>query len=936
MKQKRFLLYIPLFLISTFGFAQTIDINAPMPIDPAIKKGVLKNGLTYYIKQNKQPEKRLELRLAVNAGSILENESQKGLAHFTEHMCFNGTKAFEKQALVNFLEKMGIEFGAELNAYTSFDETVYMLSVPADRIGLVDTAVMVLSEWAQNVSFDNTEIDKERGVVISEWRLGLGAQDRMRKQYWPVLLKNSRYADRMPIGTKEILETFPYDTLKQFYKDWYRPNLMAVSIVGDVNSDTLEALIKKHFDKAVNPTKQRTRSEFDIPDNTQPLVKVVTDKEFPYSIVQLYCKVPHKTQNNIGDYKNVILSSLFNGMINSRFEEIMKKSDAPFTYAGSEYSEFLGRSKDAYSAMAVAKENKILESLEKLVAVNNQIKQFGFTQGELDRQKKEIMSFYEKAVREKGKTESKSYVEEYIRNFLENEPIPGIDKEFLYVKQMMPTITVTELNMLAQQWIKDQNPTIIVMLPENSKIKIPTESEILNTYDQALQKKSQSYVDSYVDKPLISKTPKACKIVSRTENKEFGYTEIVLSNGAKVVLKPNNWKNDEILYLALSPGGQSLCDDKDIFSARATSDLINTSGVGGFDEINLEKKLSGNTASIHTFISNENEGFRGKVSPKDFETLMKLNYLYFTAPRIDSASYVTYINEKINDLKFQSTNPKFLFSDSLYKALYSNNKRYILMTDTNNFHAISVPNALAFYKQRFSNASDFTFLFVGNFKVDSLLPFLQTWIGSLPSSNMSKEQPKYLQPAFPKGTTNVTVKKGIEPQATVYWQSNTPLVWDRKALLDLDFLVEILGIKLRESMREEQGRVYGVRAKQSVQKKPKPECAIKISFGCAPEAIDTLLITIKNEMQNLIKNGPESIDVEKIREIKIRSLEQTVKTNNYWLSSLETKYSGDFDIESYDIAIQRIKSVTSDDIKKAAALYLNSNDVFKAVLIPEK
>jgi zinc protease len=932
---KRFLV-LPslLFLLSGSLFAQTLNLTALIPIDPAIKKGTLKNGLTYYIKQNKQPEKRLELRLAVNAGSMQENQSQVGLAHFTEHMCFNGTKAFPKADLVNFLEKMGIEFGAELNAYTSFDETVYMLSVPSDRPGLVDTAMMVLHEWSQNVSFENKEIDKERGVVISEWRLGLGANDRMCKKYWPVLLKGSRYAERMPIGTKENLESFPYDTVKQFYKDWYRPDLMAVSVVGDVNPDTLEHLVKKYFERSVNPVKERPRLDYEIPDNKEPLVSVVTDKENPNSIVQIYYKLPHNIQKTVGDYRSILMTSLFNGMINNRFDELSHKTDAPFVYAGSEYSEFLGRTKDSYSAMAVAKENKINESLTKLVEVNNQLKTFGFTQGELERMKKELLSMYENLVKEKSKTESKSLVEEYIRNFLKEESIPGIENEYLYAKEMLPTIKVDELNALAKAWINDQNIVFIVMLPENDKIKVPTEKEILETYNKANANATAKYVDTYTEKPLVAKKLNPVKVTKRTENKILGITEITLANGAKVVLKPNNWKNDEILFLGISPGGISLCDDKDVITARLTSELINSSGVGDFDDISLQKKLSGNTASIHSFIANENEGVRGEASPKDFGTLLQLNYLYFTAPRIDDETYKTYISKKITDLAFQKANPKALFSDSIYNVLYSNNKRYTLINDTNDFHKLDMAKALAFDKQRFANAADFTFIFVGNFSVDSLLPLLQTWIGNLPATPAT-EKAKYLQPEPPKGQTTIVVKKGLEQQATAFMQITTPLVWDKKDLLILDYLMEILNIKLRESMREDQGRVYGVRARQVVQKNPKPECAVKIQFGCAPESVDTLFLTIKGEMQQLIDKGPETVDVEKVREQKIRGLETSCKKNNYWLSVMETQYTGDFDIETYETSLTRIKSITADDIKLAAKKYFDSNDILKAILLPE-
>lgn len=920
-------------LLAASSLVAQVDEKAPFPVDPAIRKGKLENGLTYYIKQNKQPEKRVELRLAVNAGSMQETDNQQGLAHFCEHMLFNGTKKFPKQDLVNFLEKMGIEFGAELNAYTSFDETVYKLSVPSDRFGLVDTAILVLNEWSQNALFDNTEIDKERGVILSELRQGLGAEDRMRKKYWPVILKDSRYALRFPIGKKELLETFPHDTLKQFYKDWYRPNLMAVSIAGDVNVDSVEHLVKKYFSTNVNPANEKKHVEYPVPGNSQPLVSVVTDKEYPYSLVWIENKMPRKPQLLVGDYKNSIVRMLFNNMLNSRLAEVEQKPDAPFLQAGSEFGEFIGRTTDAFSGMALAKENKVKESVSKLVEINRQLKQFGFTQGELDRQKKEIISFYEKAVKEKDKTPSGSYAEEYIRNFLENEPIPGIENEYAYVKQMLQSIQLQEMNNLATQCISDSNLVIVVMLPEKAGIAVPTGQEILDAYGAASKTAVTSYVDKYVDKPLTKADPKPAKISKRTDNKEFGYTEVVLSNGAKIVMKPNNWKNDEILFMALSPGGQAKCKAGEIFTSRVVSDLVNQSGLGDFNNIDLNKKLSGNTASLHTFISLDNEGLNGSTAPKDLQTLLQLNYLYFNAPAIDTAVFDKYITEQVSQLRLQMMNPRAFYSDSVMNFIYNHDKRFTLLTDTNDFLALNREKCLAFYKDRITNASDFTFYFVGNFTVDSLLPLVQKWIGGI-ASTKTVEKVELDKPFFPAGKNTLVIKKGLEPQALVKIISKSPIAWDRKQMIDLKILCEILDIRLRETMREDQGRVYGAQVSQAVKKWKTPECTVQVGFVCAPEAVDTLLITAYSEIEKLRNDGPPQVDVDKEKEILTRKLETDVKTNGYWKSVLESKYSDGFEIEPYETQLTRIKSVTADDIKAAANLYLKMINTTEAILVP--
>ncbi|MFC2138833.1 M16 family metallopeptidase, partial [Bacteroidota bacterium] len=836
------------FLAINLSSQQKLNLEDKLPVDSNIKIGKLDNGLTYYVRQNKLPEKRVEMRLVINAGSLQETENQLGLAHFVEHMCFSGTKNFEKNELVNFLEKMGIKFGAELNAYTTFGETVYKLYIPSDKAGLIDTAFMVLEDWASNVSFDNEEIDKERRVIVEEWRLGLGANERMMQEYIPVILKDSRYAKRLPIGAMEIVENCHYDTLVQFYKDWYRPDLTAVIVVGDIEIDDMEDKIKQHFAHLQNPEESKERMEYPIPDNVEPLVSIVTDKEATYSLVQFFIKHKKYDEININDYRMLLMQRLYNQMLNTRFGEIMQDPEAPFLYANSTYSGFLGRSKDAYFSFAVAKENEIINSLSKLLEENEKVKQFGFTESELEREKKELLTFYEKAIKEKDKTESKLYADEYKRNFLEQEPIPGIENEYNMAFQFVPGIQIGEINQLAKDWIIDKNWAILITAPENDKIEIPTKDEVIAVIKESKEKEVMAYIDAASDEPLIDKVPKGSKITSIVKNDKFGYTEVIFKNRAKVILKPNFYKNDQILFLGSSPGGHSIYSDEDFISADFASDVMNQSGLGKFDMIGLQKKLAGNTAGLASYISEINEGVNGSCSPKDLETLLQLNYLQFTGIRVDTNAFKSYISRLENQVKFIDADPNYAFYDTLIKVTSNNHPRAYAAPNQEQINQIKLDKIVEIQKDRFADASDFFFVMVGNFEVDTLLPLLEKYIGGLPSIKRN-ETWKNVDPDFPEGITKVEIQKGVEPKSRVAIVMNEEIEYSFDNAFNLSVLVDILAIKLRESMREDQGGVYGVRVSENIQKYPVNEFSISVSFGCSPDNVDSLVNTVFSEMK---------------------------------------------------------------------------------------
>jgi zinc protease len=932
-------IFIFFFLVSSFqlltSIAQTLDFKAPLDIDPDVKIGKLDNGLTYYIRKNHKPENRVYLYLAVNAGSVYENDDQQGLAHFTEHMAFNGTSHFKKNELVDAIEKMGVKFGADLNAHTSFNETVYKLQIPSDKPELVDKGFLILEDWAHNLAFDDTEIDKERGVVREEWRLGLGADDRMSKKYFPILLKGSKYADRLPIGKIDIINNFKHATVKQFYYDWYRPDLMAVVVVGDFDVKTAEQKIKEHFAKMKNPVKERKAIDFEIPDNKEPLIAITTDKEATNSTVGIYFKHNKIKQTTIGDYRRFIVYNLFTQMLNKRYQEIGEKADAPYIYGYAGYGDFLAKTKEAYTLGAAAKENKIDKSLEVLLRENERVLRFGFTQTELDRVKADMESSYEAMEKEADKTETSSFVREYTSNFLTGEPIPGIKNERKYLLASLPTIKLDELNKLAKEFITDNNICVTITAPEKAGIKIPKEAEVLNIIKASKTEKVTAYIDKVSNSPLLENKPVGSKVISRKDNKDFGYTELTFANGVKAVLKPTDFKNDEILFSASSPGGTSLYPDKEIYSASFASSIIDQSGIGNFDNTELGKKLSGKIVSISPYISSIKEGLSGNVVPKDFETLLQLNYLYFTAPRKDTAEFNGYIS-KIKDQVLNSrSNPQAVYYDSLSKIITKNSPRNVSLMNPKNVSRINLDEAYDIYRDRFADASDFTFFIVGSFKTDELIPMLETYLGGLPNKNR-KETWKDVEPKFPDGITDVMIYKGIEPKSSVSIIMKDKFEWSYKNILNFQVLMEVLNIKLREKMREEESEIYGLGAGSDQSLHPKPQYSVTFRWGCDPKNVENLSKIVFDFIKDMQKNGPDKVNLDKVKENLCRERETNVKKNQFWLGKLDNLYFNDIQLNSLEQYKKLVNDITPADIQDIAKKYLTPEHYVRVVLKPEK
>ncbi len=909
-----------------------IALNDTIPVDPKITIGTLDNGLKYYIRENKKPEDRAFLRLVVNAGSILENENQQGLAHLNEHMAFNGTKHFAKQELINYLESIGMRFGPDINAYTSFDETVYMIEVPTDSSDMVKKGFQILEDWAHNLSFDSVEIDKERGVVIEEWRLGRGASARIRDKQFPVLLKDSRYAERLPIGKKDILENFKHQTLINFYKDWYRPDLMAVIAVGDFNKDWIEKLIKEHFSNIPDPKNERVRKAYPVPDNDSTLFSIVTDPEATSTQVELYYKLPVSPQATVKDYRQSLVEQLYNGMLNNRLQELAQQPNPPFIYGYSGKGRIV-RTKEAYILAAGVKDNGIEKGLETLLREAKRIKEFGFTQTELQREKEDMLSYIEKAYNERNKTESSSFASEYTRNFLTDEPIPGIEYEYNLQKKYLPGIELSEINDLGNKWM-NKSEVVLVSAPQKDGLVVPDKEKLESILNKIKHEKITAYEDKVSDQPLVEKVPEPAKLTNEQKYDSLGLIEWTLSNGVKVYLKPTDFKNDEILFQGFSPGGNSLIPDSEYVTAATSTAIVQLSGIGNFNYIELQKKLAGKIVNVSPYIGELSEGISGSAAPKDLKTMFELIYSYFTSPRVDSAAFLSYESRLKSWLENRNASPETAFHDTLQNTLSQYNYRREPWT-LDRLNKMDMDKSYRIYKNRFADASDFTFIFVGNFTPDSIKPFIESYIGTLPSVNRN-ENWRDLKINPPKGIVDKKVIKGIEPKSRVNITFTGPFNWSYENSYKLNSMLDVLRIKLREVLREDKSGTYGVGVYGVGEKYPEEKYNITITWGCAPERVNELVEDAFQQIDSLKQVPVAPIYITKVKETQIRERETKLKENKYWLNLLQRYLFNDMDLSEINKYPERISNLDAQEIQEAAKKYFNMKNYVKVVLYPEK
>ena len=928
MKKSVILFFSFLLAILNTSFSQEVvnqfDLSSKIPISEHVKIGKLSNGLTYYIKNNAKPEDKVELRLVVNAGSILEDADQLGLAHFMEHMNFNGTKNFQKNELVDYLQSIGVKFGADLNAYTSFDETVYILPIPSDDPEKLDKGFQILEDWAHNALLENEEIDKDRGVVLEEYRLGRGADERMLQNYLPKVLYGSKYANRLPIGTKDILENFDYETLKRFYKDWYRPDLMAVIAVGDMDVNTLEEKIKTHFGNIPSAKNTRNREVFNVPNHKETLVAIESDKEAPFSRVQILFKDHDNIQKKetLSDYKNDMIQSIFTQMINNRLDELRNNENPPFVYGGSYHGSTWAKTKEAYQSYAMTSETGQLDGLKALLEENERVRKYGFYEGEFNRAKENILARLEKANKDKDKTESRGLVGEYIRHFLSHEPIPGIEWEYHFHKEYLPSIQLSDVNNVIGNYLKDENRVIVITGPEKEGITKVTEAQVLELLKSIENSEIQPYNDKEVATSLMVEIPKAGSITSSITDETLGTTKLVLSNGVTVTYKKTDFKNDEILFDAFSFGGTSLYSTEDYLVTVLANRGLTEAGVNNFDNIALGKMLSGKIVSVSPNIGAISEGISGSASPKNLEELFQLTHLYFTALNKDEKAFTSFVNKQKAILGNVLANPQYYFQNEMGKFINGNDPRYIGIPLPEDFDTANYPLAYEKYKERFANAGDFNFYFVGNIDETQFIEYCKIYLASLPSNN-EKETYKITEFRPLTGQHKKVIEKGEDPKSSVRIIFNGETTYDKEEAHAFRSLGQILSIKLIEKLREEESGVYGVGAYGDIDKIPYGWYNFGISFPCGPENVDKLTASALNELETIIKNGPTDKDLAKVKEAQILQTKESLKQNRFWLNTLKNADYSDKDISRVFKYEEDMNALTKKQVQEVAKKYLS-------------
>ena len=912
-------------VVSTTQQETNLDYNPknPIPSDPNVKMGTLKNGLKYYVQNNPKPENKVELRLVVNAGSILEDEDQLGLAHFMEHMNFNGTKNFQKNDLVDYLQSIGVKFGAHLNAYTSFDETVYILPIPSDDPEKLEKGFQIIEDWAHNALLTDEEIDNERGVVLEEFRLGQGANERMMQKYLPKMMYGSMYAERLPIGTKENLETFKYESLKRFYKDWYRPDLMAVVAVGDIDVETLEKKIKSHFGHIKNPKKPKERQVFDLPNHEETFVAIETDKEAPFSNVRIMFKdkINAKPDVTYSDYRKSLVENLFSQMINNRLDEIRNGENPPFVFGFTYYGGTYARTKNAFQSTAMTSPTGQLAALKTLLVENERVRQHGFFDGEFDRAKKDLIANIEKAFKDKDKMESERIVGRYVNNFLEDSPIPSIDWRFDFMKSQLPTITLEEVNALIQSYIKEDNRVVILTGPEKDDIEKVTEKQVLDLLESVKSMDLKPYEDKEVASSLITNLPKKGSIVKTETNEELGTKTLHLSNGATVTYKITDFKNDEILFDAFSYGGTSLYTDEEYKATVNANGGLSEAGVNGFNKVDLSKMMSGKIANVRLSIGTYSEGFSGNATPKDLETLFQLTHLYFTSLNKDEKAFKSFAEKQKAFLGNLLSSPQFYFQDQMSQFIYGKNPRYTGFPTAEDMDNANYDLAYQKYKERFADAGDFNFYFVGNIDEKKFEEYCATYLASLPSTG-SNEMYKVSDFRPLTGSHEKIIEKGEDPKSSVRITYHGPTTYDKKEAHAFKSLAEVLSIKLIEKLREEEGGVYGAGANARISDMPYDWYSFNISFPCGPENVDKLRAATLKEVDKLIKEGPTEKDLAKVKEAQILEYKEDLKTNRFWLNQLKDADYQKKDAENILKFEKAVNSLTAKDLQDVAKKHL--------------
>jgi zinc protease len=915
-------------LMCLAGYAQ---IN-PLPLDPQVRAGKLKNGFTYYIRHNTEPKNRVTFYLVNKVGSVLENDDQRGLAHFMEHMTFNGSKHFPKNTLMNYLQNAGVRFGADINAYTGYDETVYQLPIPTDQPGSVDKGLQIIRDWAQDATLDPAEINKERGVVLEEKRLGKGAAERLQRQYYPMIMNHSRYADRSPIGTDEVLNNFKPGTIRQFYYDWYRPDLQALVVVGDIDINLIESSIKARFADLKNPPHEKKRIAYNIPLTGKNQFIALTDKEYTATVAEVMIKHPAAPLHTAADYRSVIIRNLFNGMLGERFAELMQQADAPFIQGNAAVKNFMSNV-STYSTTVVAKPGELEKGVKALWRETERFKKFGFNQTELDRAKATYLAQITSAVREKDKTSSDAYVQEYVDHFLKGTASPGIDHEYQLVKTYLPVISLADINQLSKTYIGDINRDIILLAPDKEKENLPDEKTFLGWIESVNKEQLQPYADHTSSLPLLIKEPVPGKIISEEKNALLGLTTLKLSNGVTVVLKPTDFKNDEVLFRGYAPGGTSLYSDQDSPSAANAAGIIGASGAGNYDASALDKFLAGKQLDAKPYIGERYQSIEGGSAPKDLETALQLTYAYLTEPRKDTSVFQAIIARTKARLANRSNDPSSVFADTVTAILGNYNARRT-GPSLEKLSRIDLNRSFNIYRDRFADASQMTFVFTGNINAEAIKPLLEKYLAALPNPDR-KEKARDLGIHIPEGRITKTVYKGTESKATVMLVYSGLFEDTPTNRIKFDALQECLNIRLIERLREDESGVYSPTVAINTNKFPESRFSLIIRFGCAPQNANKLIASATDEVNKLKTEGPLNTNINKWKAENSRQRELQLKENGWWLDYLSNQLQNQDTLDQFKSDGKLSEEVSQESLKVFAAKYLLDSNFIRLQLLPE-
>lgn len=924
-------------MLAVLAITAMAQQNPAQPLDPNVRKGTLENGLTYYVRQNKLPENRADFYIAQKVGSMQEEDSQAGLAHFLEHMAFNGTTNFPEKTMLNYLQDNGIKFGANINAYTSFDETVYyMTNVPTTNQNLVDSVMLVLYDWSSGIALEEKEIDSERGVIREEWRTRGGAQQRLWETLLPIMYPDSKYAHRMPIGSIDVINNFKPEEIRAYYKKWYRPDLQGIVIVGDFDADEMEKRVVELFGKIPMPENAAVREYYPVPDNEEPIVAIATDPEATSTQIMMFYKhdpIPDEIKLSQAALVLNYIKSAASSMIRERFQEIVQKPNAPFTSAYAYDGDyFVAKTKDAWTVVGGAAEDKIKDAVAAMVRETERMRRFGFTASEYERARTNILKSYEDNYNNRDKQRNQSYSQEYVSSFINSEAIPGIEYEYNMMNMIAPNIPVEAINQSVAALVSDNNMVIAITGPQKEGLTYPTTEEILAVINGVRAEEIEAYVEEVSDEPLLATLPQPGKIASTSQDEAFESTVWTLENGMKVVLKPTTFKDDQIIMTASSDGGYSHFAEQDPINSKMMGSVMTVGGVGNFSNTALTKALAGKTASARPSISLTTQGFNGSSSIKDFETMLQLVYLYFTAPRSDDDAFQSMMQRMETQLKNQEAEPMVAFSDAVSKMLYGDNPmttRFKL----EDVAKVDYKRIMEMYRQAFSNPGSFVFTFVGNIDEEAVKPVIEQYLASLPGKAETvkfKEVPMN----FNKGKAeNIFKRKMQNPKASVFIASNGNVAYNQKNRMLMSMFDQVLRIVYTEKVREDEGGTYGVSVQGQISRYPEGQSILQIIYDTDPEKAEKLNDIIHRELKIIAENGPRSEDFKKVKEYMLKQYTENLKENGYWMGIMSNKYF--YGEDNFTDYLNILNTLSEKDIQQFAKEFLGQGNEVIVMMMPE-